>query len=85
MMENYLTAALRYLLRHKSYTTIHVCRLAAGFAPCLPVMLFVRWAWRFNRLPTHSGRAWLEENCRGEGTRHTATPVPLTHNLQRGL
>ncbi len=42
MLKNYLTIALRNLLRHKLYSVINVLGLAIGLACCILIALFVR-------------------------------------------
>ncbi len=42
MLKNYLTIALRNLLRHKGYSAINVLGLAIGIACCVLIMLYVQ-------------------------------------------
>ena len=41
MIRNYLTVALRNILRHKGYSAINIIGLAVGMACCLLVLLYV--------------------------------------------
>ena len=42
MLKNYLTVALRNLLRHKGYSAINVLGLAIGIACCVLILLYVQ-------------------------------------------
>ena len=42
MLKNYLTTALRNLLRHKLYSVINIGGLAIGLAACILIFLYVR-------------------------------------------
>jgi putative ABC transport system permease protein len=42
MFKNYLTTALRNLLRHKLYSVINIGGLAIGLAACILILLFVQ-------------------------------------------
>ena len=88
MFNNYWKVALRYLARHKGYTSINVLGLAVGIACCILIMLFVKSEWSFDRFHSKNERiyrAWLEEHYQGEYFRNTVTPVPLVPVLQAGL
>ena len=43
MFRNYLTVALRNLLRHKVYSAINIVGLALGLACCMGIMIFIRF------------------------------------------
>ena len=55
MIRNFLTVAIRNLLRHKLYTSINVLGLAIGLA-CGILILFVHQPGVFNRSLLHPGR-----------------------------
>ena len=42
MFRNYLTVALRNILRHRLYSAINIAGLAVGLACAILIMLFVR-------------------------------------------
>jgi putative ABC transport system permease protein len=42
MIRNYLTIALRFLIKNKLYSAINIIGLAVGLAACILIMLFVR-------------------------------------------
>ncbi len=49
MLKNYLTIALRNLVRYKIYTTINALGLATGIAFCLLTFLYVRHEWTYDQ------------------------------------
>jgi putative ABC transport system permease protein len=88
VIRNYFKVALRYLARHKGYTTINVLGLAVGITCCILMMLFVRSEWSFDRFHSKSDRlyrAWLQEHYQGQLFTNTVTPVPLGPVLQAGM
>ena len=42
MLKNYLTVAVRNLLKHRLYSAINIFGLAIGIASCILIVLFVR-------------------------------------------
>jgi putative ABC transport system permease protein len=54
MLQNYLAAALRNLLRNGVYAIINILGLALGFAAVILIALFVRDEYSFDRfIPDH--------------------------------
>ncbi|UCC43630.1 MAG: ABC transporter permease [Candidatus Zixiibacteriota bacterium] len=49
MIKNYLTVAIRNILRHKGYATINIAGLALGIACCIILALFVRNELTYDR------------------------------------
>ena len=49
MLRNYLTVALRHLLRHKLYSAINISGLAIGMACCILILLSVRHELSYDR------------------------------------
>ena len=49
MFKNYLSAALRNLLRNKSYVGVNIVGLSIGFAAALLIALFIRDEFSFDR------------------------------------
>lgn len=49
MLKNYLTIALRNLVRYKIYTAINALGLATGIAFCLLTFLYVRHEWTYDQ------------------------------------
>ena len=56
MLKNYLTIALRNLVRHKTYTAINALGLAMGIAFCLLTFLYVRHEWTYDQFHEKSDR-----------------------------
>lgn len=48
MFRNYLTVAIRNLLRHKTYSVINIAGLAIGMACCIVILLLVRHELSFD-------------------------------------
>ena len=53
MLRNYLTVAVRNLLRHKAYSLINITGLAIGFAFCILTFLYVRHEWSYDTFHKH--------------------------------
>ena len=49
MFKNYLTVAVRNLLRHKGYSTINILGLAIGMASCILIMLYIQHELSYDR------------------------------------
>ncbi len=56
MLKNYLTIALRNLVRYKTYTAINALGLAMGIAFCLLTFLYVRHEWTYDQFHEKSDR-----------------------------
>ena len=56
MLKNYLTIALRNLVRYKIYTAINALGLATGIAFCLLTFLYVRHEWTYDQFHKKSDR-----------------------------
>ncbi|HEX8193417.1 MAG TPA: ABC transporter permease [Allosphingosinicella sp.] len=56
MWRNYLTVAVRSLLRHRTYAFINVVGLAIGIAACLLLLIYVRYETTFD--------TWLKDGDR---------------------
>ena len=56
MLKNYLTIALRNLVRYKIYTAINALGLATGIAFCLLTFLYVRHEWTYDQFYEKSDR-----------------------------
>ena len=48
MLKNYLTIALRNLMKYKGYSFINIAGLAIGLACCFLIVLFVRHALSYD-------------------------------------
>ena len=56
MLKNYLTIALRNLVRYKIYTATNALGLATGIAFCLLTFLYVRHEWTYDQFHEKSDR-----------------------------
>jgi putative ABC transport system permease protein len=86
MLHNYLTIALRNLLRHKGYACINVGGLAVGIACCLLILLYIQYELSYDRFPAGADRIYRvvrEERAPGRVTSLAITPGPLAPALQR--
>ena len=58
MIKNYLTVAIRNLMRHKLYTSINVLGLAIGLAFCILTYLFVHNEWTYDTFHKNADRIY---------------------------
>ena len=49
MLKNYLTVAVRNILRHKVYSCINIMGLAVGIACCILILLWVQDEMSYER------------------------------------
>ena len=83
MFRNYLTVALRALLRHKLYSAINIAGLAVGLACAILIILFVRDELSYDKWIVGSDRLWRVEvtfHVPGRGdivTAQTVMPLPV--------
>ena len=59
MLQNYLAAALRNLVRNGTYTVINILGLVCGFAAALLIVLFVRDEYSYDGLFPDNDRTYL--------------------------
>ena len=69
MLKNYLTVAIRNLLRHKLYSFINLVGLALGIGCCLLILLYVQYELSYDRFHDQANRIYrvVRENIDGEG------------------
>ena len=89
MLRNYLTIAIRNMLRHKLYSFINIGGLTIGLAACLLIYLFVQNELSYDK--------WIpdgERIVRMEGTYHNPgqldnalvlTPGPIAHPMAKAF
>jgi ABC-type antimicrobial peptide transport system permease subunit len=85
MLRNYLTIALRYLLKHKAYALINIGGLSVGLAVALLIGLWVHDERFHDRYHPHYARiARVLEHQTLEGGIQTfsALPMPLSQELR---
>ena len=58
MLKNYLTIAIRNLLRHKLYSLINIFGLALGLACCILVILFIQREYSFDQYHENGDRIY---------------------------
>ena len=58
MLQNYLTIALRNLLRYPTYTLINIVGLAIGLAACMLILLYVWDELSYDRYHPHADRVY---------------------------
>lgn len=58
MFRNYLTIAIRNLLRHKGYSAINVLGLAIGMASCVLILLYVQDELSYDQYHEHKDRIY---------------------------
>ena len=84
MLRNYITVAVRNLLRHKLYSAITICGLAMGMACCILILLFTQYETGYDRFHGFAGRIYRvirrvgDEKVRFSGR----TSAPLAEALQ---
>lgn len=85
MIKNYITIALRNLLRHKTYSIINILGLAIGMASCVLVLCYVQDEWGYDQFHPHAERMYrvVRETRSQDGTVHIAqgTSGPLASAL----
>lgn len=89
MIRNYITIALRNLLKHRGFSAINFLGLSVGVACCLLIVMYVRYEWSFDRFHDEADRifrAWvLEEHGENQRFFNTVTPIPLGPALARNF
>ncbi|WP_218921430.1 ABC transporter permease [Haliscomenobacter hydrossis] len=58
MFKNYLTVAIRSLLKHKGYSLINIMGLALGVACCLLILIYVAAENNYDRQWPNAERIW---------------------------
>ncbi|MFM2043437.1 MAG: hypothetical protein RLY86_2013 [Pseudomonadota bacterium] len=58
MFQNYLTVALRNLVKHRLYSAINIVGLAVGLAASILILIHVRHETGYDRFFTQSDRIW---------------------------
>ncbi len=82
MLKNYLTIALRNLVRYKIYTAINALGLATGIAFCLLTFLYVRHEWTYDQFHEKTDRIYRLGMSGGMfGGRDNATHVRLSDQI----
>ena len=86
MIKNYITIAMRNLMRQKLYASIHIFGLSLGIACCILMALFVKNEWSHDHFHTHSDRLFRvvtqETRPSGEIKHHTLFPHGMAEELK---
>ena len=86
MIRNYITIAMRNLMRQKLYASIHIFGLSLGIACCILMALFVKNEWSHDYFHTHSDRLFRvvtqETRPSGEIKHHTLFPHGMVEELK---
>ncbi len=80
MFRNYITVAVRNLLRHKAYSLINISGLAIGMACCILILLYVQDELSYDRYHENAGRIYrlaLEAQIPGKVLKAPVTPGPM--------
>jgi putative ABC transport system permease protein len=87
MIRNYITIALRSILRHKTYSIINVAGLSVGIACCLLLALYIQDEVSFDRHHHDADRIYRVLSLMGENadrTMHT-TSAPIVWGIKEEL
>lgn len=86
MLKNYLTIALRFMIRQKGFSFINISGLTLGIASSLLILLYVQDEFSYDRFHPDADRIYrVTQEGRMEGKKiHSAyTGVPLGGTLQK--
>ena len=86
MFKNYLTVAIRNLLRHKAYSAINIAGLAIGMAFCILIYLFVYHESTYDSFHANAESIYriysLQKLPSGEVMQNARSPIPLGETLK---
>ncbi|MFO7447969.1 MAG: ABC transporter permease [Ignavibacteriaceae bacterium] len=83
MLKNYLTIALRNIIRQKLYSFINIMGLAFGIAVCLVIFLFISDELSFDQFHQNSGSIYRVVISNADLTETSGvTPLPLAEALE---
>jgi len=84
MFRNYLTIAVRNLVRHKIYSFINISGLAIGMACCILILLFVQDELSYDGYHEKAGQIYrivVERHAKGKMKSTVSTPAPMAPAL----
>lgn len=77
MIRNYITTAIRNLLKHKGYSLVNVIGLALGLAGCILMLLYIRYETSYDDFHLKKDRLYrLEANFLFDGSENKFTTTP---------
>ena len=86
MFQNYLTIAVRNLLRHKGYSAINVLGLSIGIACCILILLYVQDELSYDQFHEKHDRIYrLVESATIAGRPIEAAVTPPPRLLRRNI
>src|SRR5689334_19407521 len=88
MIKNYLSIAVRSLLKHKFFTLLNIAGLATGLAACLLLATWIRHELSFDNFHAHREqlyRAALEYSFGGQTAKTAVSPTALLPMLQKNF
>ena len=78
MLKNYVTTALRNILKHKGYSLINIAGLAIGMSCCLLILIYVQDELSFDRYHKNAHRVYrVIEEVRLEGVGEESASMPF--------
>src|SRR5690349_20992555 len=86
MFKNYLTVALRNLLRYKAFSFINIAGLALGLACCLLILLYIQDERSYDQHWQGAARIYrvtTEFLNDGNPTRMGTTPAPVAFTMKQ--
>ena len=87
MLRNYLTVAIRNLIRHKAYTFINIAGLAIGMASCALILLYIQHELSYDDFHSKGDRiyrVWREtQNEHGNTTFNPGISGPFAPALKK--
>ena len=77
MIRNYITTAIRNLLKHKGYSVINVIGLALGLAGCILMLLYIRYETSYDDYNLKKDRMYrIEDNLLWSGSVNKTATTP---------
>lgn len=77
MIRNYITTAIRNLLKHKGYSLVNVIGLALGLTGCILMLLYIRYETSFDDFHLKQDRMYrIEVNMLFDGRESKFTTTP---------
>ena len=77
MIRNYITTAIRNLLKHKGYSVINVIGLALGLAGCILMLLYIRYETSYDDYNLKKDRMYrVEDNLLWSGSVNKTATTP---------
>ena len=89
MFSNYVTIALRALLRNKAHSIINILGLSLGISCCILIALYINHEWTFDTFHSKADRIYRVYGREDQGENqqfiYTSTPYPMGPVLKDNL